>query len=426
MRKAVVRASALQGLAWNVPYEYDTENVWYRVRIGSRAGKPEKIDHVLAVTRDAFCAIPGSYVLEDGKKYWWMLDYAWSPEEKPDFDALEWIEGPSVWPFQTAVVGASETTVAPFKDAFGMEMRNGATINLVQGVFAQVKLTDAEGGADSLSLVRGELPPGMELKANVCKLKGAPTAPGDYEMLLQVMSGGKPALTRLVKIHVASLGLSIGSFTGVFEEADSRLTNNCPRVGSLQFTAVDGGVISAKAKIAGKVERFTASGYGMVDYYSDDWEGTYKPENMIVEMANTRTVNGVVYTNTLVVSANTHDDDTTDGWAYLIWNAPDARGVQEGIEYICDLYRDNSELQWRVNGMAAFAGYYTVALVPEASVFDGYPAGYGYLTLTVAENGAVQFAGRLADGTEASGSAKARLIDVYDGGWKTKKCVVPL
>jgi hypothetical protein len=434
-RNFVVKADVTTNLTWSLPYGFDTEGVWYRVRIGSRAGKSEKIDNVLAVTQETSCAIPGSYALEDGKKYWWMLDYAWSPEEKPDLDTLEWIEGPSIWPFQTAVAGAPET-FATGTDAFGMPIEDGETINLVQGVFAQVKLADAGGAADSLALVRGELPPGMKLKANVCKLKGTPTEPGDYEVLLQVTSGGKPATTKLVRICVEDLGLAAGSFVGVLKEDGSQLTNNYPRVGYLQFTAGADGTISAKAKIADKVEKFSASSFGEVAEsrilkgICDDGSDVLVPTRMAVTLTNTRTVNNVIYTNTLEVVVGT--DGEFDGAATFVWNAPDEKGVQKDIRYVCDLYRNNADLEveeFDVASMESFAGYYTVSLVPEAtSVFDGRPAGYGFLTVTVAEDGAVQFAGRLADGTVASGSAKARHLYEYDDVLEdtVDRCVIPL
>ena len=438
-RNAVVAAGGTTNLAWCVPYGFETENIFYRVRIGSRAGKPEKIDNVLAVTSETACTIQDSAALEDGKKYWWMLDYAYSAEKDPDLDSLEWTVGPSVWPFQTAVAGASETTVAPLADAYGREMKDGETINLVQGVFAQVKLTDSEGKGDTLALVRGELPPGMALKSSICKLKGTPTVPGMYEVLLQVTSGGKPAVTKMVRIYVSDLGRAVGSFAGVLKEDGPQLTNNFPRVGSLQVTVGIDGAISAKAKIAGKVERFSAAAFDAVDDYGpvascdlgDD--GLLAPKRMSVALTNTRTVNDVIYTNMLDVALYTNGGGLVDGMATLVWNAPseDGKGVQRDIRYGCNLYRDNADLYGEDEEGEAeeFAGYYTVALVPEAtSVFDGRPAGYGYLTLTVSAAGSVQFAGRLADGTEASGSAKARCDFEYDeeAGKCVSRCVVPL
>jgi len=88
-----------------------------------------------------------------------------------------------------------------------------------------------------------------------------------------------------------------------------------------------------------------------------------------------------------------------------------------GKEYGVSGERNN----WKASPPAKYTGYYTLAIPPNpgatetpAGAFSNIPSGYGYMTFTVAANGGVKYAGKLADGTSVSGSAP--LIEDAAGG----------
>ncbi|MGN0851948.1 MAG: Calx-beta domain-containing protein [Kiritimatiellia bacterium] len=209
-------------------------------------------------------------------------------------------------------------------------------------------------------------------------------------------SNYKAVKTATVKTE--ALALYAGTFTGVLAEDGSALTNGCPALGSITFTASAAGALSAKVALAGKTYTFSAKGWADADPAS----GAYH------EFELTTKVGGVSYVNTLRVflaGGMTTDPDAwrdAGGFAELVMNVPDAnnRGVQADICYTAELVRDNSKIQAYLDDVAAYAGYYTIALVPDGvSVADGVPAGSGYLTMTIDNKGKAKIAGQLADGS---------------------------
>ena len=310
--------------------------------------------------------------------------------------------------------GGPVAKIAGGTDAYGNEIDVDKPIELVKGVYSNIKLGAETGGATVCKLVQGELPPGMSTYK--LRVYGTPTAAGDYKALLQVCNGTVDGTSLELNFHVAEADLAFGTFSGVLaEDGDTSLTNRMPRLGSLSFTASAAGSLSAKVKVGASSYVFAGStGYDIVST-NDVPAGIDR--NMGVVLQNVVQLGSVPYTNvlTLVVadgsSTNIAALGAVAGTATLSLNVLDGLGgVQEEIFYTCDLVRDNSSVKAFADVAANFAGYYTLALVPEnVSLEDGVPAGNGYLTVVIKEKGATACAGRLADGTELSCSGPSAL-----------------
>ena len=199
-------------------------------------------------------------------------------------------------------------------------------------------------------------------------------------------------------VKTEQVALDTGSFYGVLAAKEGALTNGLPELASVTLTASTAkpAALSAKVALAGKTYTFAAKGW-------DDESETAatKVFTLVQKVAN------VAYTNTLTVAlANGTTTNGVDwlqagGSAELMMNVPDAnaKGVQANVVYTGSLYRNNAKIQDYLTAVTNFTGYYTVALVPDATVADGVPAGNGYLTLTVDNKGTVKAAGMLADGS---------------------------
>lgn len=211
----------------------------------------------------------------------------------------------------------------------------------------------------------------------------------------------KAATTKTEEVPLAS-----GTFSAVLEEDGAVLTNGQARLASVSFTAsaATPAKLSAKVALAGKNYTFTATGW---DAERSDGEVCVQTLKQIQKVGTTTYENTLVVTVAAGATAGGNDWLKAGGRAELTMNVPDAKGVQKDIRYVGDLFRDNAKIQDYLTAVAKFAGYYTVALVPDAVVGDGVPAGNGYLTLTADAKGTVKVAGLLADGTKISLSPKA-------------------
>ena len=313
-----------------------------------------------------------------------------------------------------SAAGGPVAKIASGTDAYGNAIDVDNPIELVKGVYSNIKLGAETGGATTCKLVQGELPPGMSTYK--LRVYGTPTAAGDYKALVQVFNGNVGGTSIELNFHVADADLAFGTFSGVLaEDGDPSLTNRMPRLGSLSFTASATGSLSAKVKVGASSYVFTGStGYDAVS--TNDLPAGID-RYMGVALQNVVQLGSVNYTNLLTLSVA--DGSSTNGAALgtsagtvaLTLNVLDGLGgVQEEINYTCDLLRDNSGLEVFEAALTGFAGYYTLALVPEGvALKDGVPAGNGYLTVTVGDDGVAKCAGLLADGTEISCSGSVAL-----------------
>ena len=236
-----------------------------------------------------------------------------------------------------------------------------------------------------------------------------------------IASAYKPIAAKSVKTE--DVPLRAGTFFGVAEatEDGAKLTNGLPQLASVSVTvASKKGVdsLSAKVQLAGKSYAFKSDSKTPLEW--KDAGGGMKE----VTVTAVQKVGKAQYENSLtltVADGATTDADawkTAGGEVSLVMNVPDAKGsgLQEGVVYKGEVFRDNSKIDAFLKAAVNFVGYYTMALAPRdlktlVAVAPGnLPAGNGYLTVTVDNGGKTKGAGMLADGTKVSLSAAAACI----------------
>lgn len=210
--------------------------------------------------------------------------------------------------------------------------------------------------------------------------------------------------------------LHVGNFSGVLmarvdtlsvrtnaEEFAGILTNGAPQLASLSFTSTAADKLSAKVTVAGKKYSLKNGAWG--DSSNGVRTCTFEMPALKLQVA-------------VAEGESLADWRKAGGLAVLTMDVPDVKkgGVQAGIVYEGEVYRDNSKVQEYFNEVAAsFAGYYTVALKTSSKIeYSGgmplAPAGNGYLGITVSNKGKAKVTGQLADGTKVSQSANACAI----------------
>lgn len=439
MNKAVVLTNQTT-LAWTLPAALAAESgLVTRVRFGTTS-KPTVAEGSRVYAVEEGNSVYGAKMpqgLVAGKTYYWGVDYGYAEGgEKP----AKWVSG-ATWSFSALKDGAPITTVRSGVDTAGNEIAgcvaNGRPVELIQGVKVALQLageTDDAAAkpldANFFRLRAGALPPGVTV-ASTGKLAGCPTKVGDYPVLLQGYNRTAKTVTKTVNgvkkkvrtytytygstvpvtFRVLPAGTSVGSFRAVVAEDGGTFTDDTRRQGFITFSSTAAGKLTAKLTLAGNAYTFTATGYDEVEFRDDDAEGMQR--RFRVRLANTTTVNKKKYKNylTLLVA----DGPTTNAVALaeragaveeLQMNVPNAKktAVTEDVFYTGELYRYNGGTAAGAAANAPFAGYYTVALVPEGTVTaaDGVPVGNGYLTFTVAKTGSFKVSGMLADGTAVS------------------------
>ena len=449
MNKAVVKVKKtdVQTLAWSLPAVIAAEpGLYCRVRFGDKA-KPTEVrwydkDHNEATQAEGFIA-------EDGKTYYWALDYAYTDAASPTLDdlkALAWTPGPSTWSFSTLKAGAPETSVgADGKDAAGNSVAdlvaNGEPVELIQCVQPDLELDGTDEGYTSkmvnmFRLVGGTLPKGVAINATTGMLTGTPTTPGEYTALLQsykrtattqtkTVNGKKKSVTTYsyaygttvpVTFNVLPAGTMIGSFRGVLQEANGELTNDARRLGLFTLTTTSAGKITAKATIGGIAYSFSGkAGFDELLDRDETAPGCTRHVQVTLKtpVKKLNAKKKVVATDAASLTLTLGDGALTNavalaeaaGTVELTLNVLNAAKTawEEGRIYTATLYRSNGATELGAAALASYEGYYTAALVPEGvSPADGVPAGNGYLTFTVAKAGTVKVAGSLADGTAVS------------------------
>lgn len=401
-------------LEWSAPEGLvKSDGIWWRLHIGTKTS-PENLAKKTAPfdpTQEFSFDLPQEYA-QPGSTWRWMLEFAYvGPSGDPDDPTLEWVLPTTVWSYSVLADGAPKTTFAPGGvDVNGDPLTVGEAVELVEGVATQFKMTGEDSETTSLALIGGALPPGLALKSDTCKIKGTPTKAGDYSVMLQTFNGQKAGTTLVVDFHVAAMGTAAGSYTGALVEDGTALTNGYPRVGKLTVTTASDGTISAKAKIAGVSYKFTGDGFDGIENRDDSAAG--QTLQYVVRLENVA-ADGVKSVLDLTLGAGSPTNKVAMG--ELVGSATlTIDGVRFGVPgevvYRSELVRSCADSEVHRKAMSGFAGYYTVALVPEGvSPVMGVPCGNGYLTLTVDASGSVLAAGRLADGTEVSFSTVGQL-----------------
>ena len=257
---------------------------------------------------------------------------------------------------------------------------------------------------DEADLVKDEYP--AQITVDECKVTVSDSK-GKSKDELYAAKKAKVATAKEV-----SEPLTVGNFYGVLvARVDSEsprtnetdfagiLTNGLPQLASVSFTATSSDKLSAKVTVAGKKYSLKSGGWG------ESTNGC-----RICRMESSQ----IALTLAIADGQAPADWKVAGGTAELTMDVPDAKkgGAQRGIVYTGKVFRDNSKVQAYYDEIArTFAGYYTVALRPQAVEYSGgmplAPAGNGYIGITIDSKGKAKLTGKLADGTKVSQSANA-------------------
>jgi hypothetical protein len=203
------------------------------------------------------------------------------------------------------------------------------------------------------------LPAGLKLDPATGNVSGAPTRAGTFQVTVTAKSA-KGTAAKAVGVTVRPLpAYASGAFQGLLLDGAGMVR------GTLTLTVSSTGVPSLKIEAGG----------------------------------STQTLKGV-WQDAFTARFKTKAGDIID----LALTAGGGTGVYGGLSVVAARVLDGGAAD-------AFAGAYTAVLGCSGAVatggLDNVPEGYGYLTWTVAKKtGAVKYAGKLADGTSVSGSAK--------------------
>jgi thiol-disulfide isomerase/thioredoxin len=289
----------------------------------------------------------------------------------------------TVWSVLVLPEGSPEFVASPG----GYDPTPAAGVQLPQltvGVRAAVgpfAIAHADGGTPRVSVKNGKLPSGMkaEILDGSVWVTGVPaqagSGEGDVQVSLVRKVGGattlSPGTTVKVLWTVAALGAAAGQFNGYLTVGD------VSALGRASVSVTSAGRISGSLDRDGWTYAFSAS------QFDGEADGQFFAQGLAKSGARTMAV------TFKVAKSGSGAEVTVDG--------------DPSLYYI--LFRNN----WGEPGGAAllgnYAGYYTVALPALAKSSENAPGGAGYLTLTVKANGAVTYAGALADGRSVSGSS---------------------
>lgn len=418
----VVDASSMLSLNWGGVF--GTEDLYYRVHLGRTSSERSPV----YATVDKGTLELAANTLAVGQQYKWRLEVGWGDSA----ESAQWLSLPVTWAFKTVAGTPVKTVLASgYTDVSGMDMSMTAgRIKLAQGVLARFYVASDSGSFVSASVVDGELPPGLELKATSGRIKGVPTKGGIYKACVQVVASSGEASVMDLVFDVADINTAAGTFTGMLKESGSALETGYPRIGRITGLNISSdGKISATTRIAGVKYNFAADSFDSVAlgtaekiYYGPEDVFTVTVVSNVYEsvLLSPVTIGGDVYTNKLELSVLSVESDNVDmlfhsaGTAKMTLHFDTEDGAQE-VVYAGELVRDNSAIEEWVEWASDFEGYYTVSLVPaNVDPADGVPCGNGYLTFQIDGKGNANYAGLLADGTAVSGSSRIAIRDDAD------------
>lgn len=423
--KSFIVGDGSEKFSWAVSPFCKDEGVRYRVCLAEKAGDLGK-DGTILETGLTDPETKGGVTLTQGKSKVWRVDFS--------LDGENWVVSKTTWAVTAAASGAPVRPGISGKDAYGHDVSGGDVIRLVQGLKANF-LPSGEKGT-TFALANGKLPDGLKLatdkKTGITAISGVPTKAGSYSVVLQPTASKVKGVTRTFDFEVEAIDYAIGTFNGILvedKESSVGLTNGFPSVASLVLTATAAGKLSGKVALGGKTYAFSQTGF---DALTNGAPGAAFEKSLRAEIPLVQKIANVSYTNWLSVTVGHDAVDARSlscvaGAARLEMAVPDAngKGVQPGIVYAAELFRDNLKSKDYQATLAAsgFAGYYTVSLPTEDGGESGKPRGNGYVTVTVNEKtGKCAVAGQLADGTKVSSSFAPALIGEGAG----RELVVPV
>ncbi len=396
-------------VSWTKPAGLASEEIWYRVKASAKGTDSSTFTAVFTnMTTETSCVVPAG-LLRAGRQFWWRVDYVYVGSAKDEPEESDWMEGPAVWTFKAIASGGPATVPSALAtDVNGTSIASliaaGKPVEAVQGTRIDFNLAASDDGdVAGASVLGGSLPLGVKL-TSAGRVYGVPRNSGDFASIVQVNGG----TSMVLDFHVAPIGSAAGSFCGVLAE-DGASKDVFSAIGALSFAVTEAGALSSKVKVGGASYSFESSGYEEVLERDDSAEG----QTMMLQtrMYDSEIIRGVVCTNVLEVAVGSGSTSNvvalgqSAGTARLTLFVDDG-GIPREVEYTCELVRRNSDSEEFKEAMSAFAGYYTVSIVPYgASAAAGLPCGNGPMAVTVSTDGSVKIAGVLPDRTAFSSSA---------------------
>ena len=206
-----------------------------------------------------------------------------------------------------------------------------------------------------------------------------------------VASAYAKSAAKRATVTTEDVSLRSGTFGGVLV-ADGESVAGQDRLASFALTVSTADKVSATVQVASR-KKLTFSSK------EADWQ-TLEDGRVQVTLAS----------GDAMLALTLFDGESTVDGAWL--NAGgEATLTLGGATYAGEVFRQNAKIQGYLDAALKFAGYYTVALVPEnVTAGDGVPAGNGYVTVKVDNKGTATVAGLLADGTKVSQKVVAAAI----------------
>lgn len=237
----------------------------------------------------------------------------------------------------------------------------GATVSAALNTTFALQIA-ATGSAPIAFTVAG-LPAGLSFSAATARISGTPTAAGSSTVTVTATNGKGTATTTFTLRVATQAALRVGTYQGFFCSSDQQTVR-----GTFKLTATASGSLTAKV---------------MLDGQSLSFSGTWPSGTADTAELSSR-------------STSERLSLEIDSLGIVTGSLSDAAAFGRRIV--------------TASGSSGFAGYYTALLspvdvVPNSDDLDNRPGGAGYVTFTVSSQGAVRYAGVLADGTRISGSS---------------------
>jgi hypothetical protein len=289
-----------------------------------------------------------------------------------DFGTSARAEGPT-WSFN--FLKQSEAPVAPPPVAANAS----PNIVLYQYVPARIPMAErlkAVHGAARRYTAKG-LPRGLKIDASTGIIAGTPKRAGTFRATVKTKTSGTTSAVELEIEVLPCPAFALGEFQGVVLDEASRVR------GALVLKVSKSGALSGKLESGGRRQSLRGA---WVEGDEQAW--------------TVRLTAGRAEAMVLALTSEGAEGVTVEGWRVLARQVASPQAAQQ------------------------VAGAYTAVLHAEAADASCAPAGYGFMTYTVASRtGSVKYGGVLADGTRVSGSAKivagdeagAALFPLYKG-----------
>lgn len=250
---------------------------------------------------------------------------------------------------------------------------------------------DAGEGQRPATFSASGLPRGLRIDRATGVISGVPSKPGDYTVTVTALHANGTSTSYTLAFTVQALDTALqGTFTGYCYEEDTAGQRRMR--GLVTFKATKLGRLTAKVVLQTLNLSFSAKSWSGVSGESDVAAVLERRQGERLALTLDRATG--LMTGTLSGGRMGEEPLTVT------------------VQRNAFLDRQDAEAQ---AALAAYKGYYTVALPIEACetdpAIDNRQSGSGYVTLTVRDRGSVKVAGKMADGTRISLSATLLVDD---------------